>query len=146
MKWKSGTALLVTVLLGFAVPAAGARGVGSIGPFGIGDAEPVLPSGAEYPDELHGTWLPPDISCGTLDAAGSDALVVIQRDRLPGYEHVHLIQSADRIAETPGVWLIESALSLGGDTPDDSSNIFVLAGSELVIACDGSAAVYRKCR
>lgn len=146
MKWKSSMAYLVAILFGLATPDAVAHLDDPARRAGQDGAESASSTVAAYPAELHGTWLPPDISCATLDGAGSDAALVIQNDGLRGYEDVHLVRSVERVADTPATWLIGSELSLGGDTPGDSSNIFVLTGAELVIAGDGSAAVYRKCR
>ena len=146
MRWISGIASLLVVLLGPAAQVASASEPVSTRPTGLDGTAPTSAEVAGYPVELHGNWLPPDISCATLDAAGSDALVVIEGGRLLGYEDTHFIRSVDRLADVPAAWLIRSALSLGGDTPDDSDNVFVLTGNELVIAGDGSATVYRKCR
>lgn len=99
-----------------------------------------------YPTELLGSWLPPDISCATIDTADSDALVVIQRAQLNRYEDVHRFQAAERIADVPATWLIRSLWSIGGDEPHESANVFVLSGRHLAIVGDGSATIYRKCR
>ena len=123
MRWISGIASLLVVLLGPAAQVASASEPVSTRPTGLDGTAPTSAEVAGYPVELHGTWLPPDISCATLDAAGSDALVVIEGGRLLGYEDTHFIRSVDRLADVPAAWLIRSALSLGGDTPDDRQRL-----------------------
>lgn len=146
MKWTSMVTWITVVALGVAAVDVAAGGGDPASPTALEDAGAASSTAAGYPPELHGAWLPLDISCTTLDAAHSDALVVIQRDRLLGYETVHLIGEIERIAEAPAAWLVRSESSLGGDPPGESGNVLVLTGNQLAIAADGSATVYRKCR
>lgn len=104
------------------------------------------PAEAGYPAVLHGFWLPPDISCATIDIADSDVLTVIQHAQLNRYEDVHRFQAAKRIADTPPTWLIRSLWSIAGDPAHESADVFVLSGHSLTIAGEDSAVVYRKCR
>lgn len=149
MKWSLPLAWLAAALVGCLAPlvgaAAGDRHLPGM-PVTGSAASGARPPETGYPAELHGSWLPPDISCGTIDTANSDVLVVIQQAQLNRYEDVHRFQAAERIADSPATWLIRSLWSIGGDEPHDSENVFVLSGPNLAIAGEGSAAVYRKCR
>ena len=95
MKWKSSMAYLVAILFGLATPDAVAYLDDPARAAGQDGAESASSTVAAYPAELHGTWLPPDISCATLDGAGSDAALVIRNDGLRGYEDVHLVRRVE---------------------------------------------------
>lgn len=99
-----------------------------------------------YPEQLHGHWMPRDMGCPSPINYDSDALVVIDRDRLAHYEDANKPMKVRQVADAPQAWVIDSLLNVSGDGYDiPVTEVFVLAGSALTIVGTDIVDTYRKC-
>lgn len=103
-------------------------------------------AGTEYPEPLHGHWMPKDMACPSPINYDSDSLIVIDQGQLAHYEDGNKPVRVRQISNEPKGWVIESLLNVSGDGYDTPvTEIFVLGGGGLTIVGKDDVGTYRKC-
>ncbi len=111
--------------------------------------EPKVPTWTSYPKPLHGNWMPQDMECPVPVNHDSDVLVVISDRILSNYEEsskpVHVAPIKPGTA--PAIWSIDAYLTMGEEGYGArTTEIFLLAGDQLVIADKERVRTYRRCK
>lgn len=112
-------------------------------------AEPKDPAWTSYPKQLRGNWMPQGMACPVPINHDGDALVVISGKVLSNYEDSSKPSRISEIKSGPGplVWSIDSYLNVAGDGYDTKvTEIFLLAGDQLVIADKERVRTFHRCR
>lgn len=109
-------------------------------------ATPPVEAVAEYPEPLHGHWMPVSMACPSPVNYDSDSLIVIDKNRLAQYEDGNKVVRVRQISTQPRAWAIDSLLNIAGDGYDTPvTEVFVLGGSDLAIVGRDGVDTYRKC-
>lgn len=112
-------------------------------------AEPRAPTWTSYPKALHGNWMPQDMACPVPINHDSDVLVVISDKILSNYEESSKPVRVTTIkpGTSPAMWSIDAYLNIAGDGYDTkTTEIFLLAGDQLVIADKEHVRTYHRCK